>query len=210
MPNINQYIIVQGPTKYYKELIESYQHQKNIIISTLDNEPLENINELKKYFKLIVYPFQFNPGTGNLNCQTITTTNGLLSANTLGATHALKIRSDMIISDVQKFMKILEEKPRISFLAWHIDGYLIDYLNYGSINDMIDWWNVIEVNINYAERNLINHFSMIKKEQLFTISNIKKHVDFFMEDLHKANIHIHWLKNNIMVSEYHKHECYKY
>lgn len=203
------FIVVAGPLTYYKEIISSYDKYSNIIVSSLDTD-IEKINAIKEHFPLILVPFDFNPGKGNLNCQTRTTVAGLMKAKELGATHALKIRSDMVISDLPKFIKILEAKSRISFLTWHTDGYLTDYLNYGPIDDMIEFWNVFEINDNFAEKNLIDNFSKTKQDIFKNFKDISKHVDFFLGDLLRENICIHWIKYNINVSEYYKHNCYLY
>lgn len=207
---MKQFIIIQGPATYYKNIIECYKTYPNIVYSTLNNSSSECINEIQTHFPVVVTPFNFPAGTGNLNCQCITSTEGLKLAKSLGATHALKIRSDMIITDILKFMDILKTKSKISFLAWHTDGYLVDYINYGQIDEMIEFWNVFELNFNFAERNLIQHFSTMKKEPISTFTDVKKYVEFFMADLKNNNICINWLKYDIKVSEYYIHNCYKY
>ena len=206
---MNQFIIIQGPLTYYDQIIEFYSTYKNVIISTMDNDS-DKIEKLKKYFKLITIPDDFAHGTGNLNCQSKTSFNGICEANVLGATHVLKIRSDMIISDINKFMEILKSKSKISFLAWHTDGYLVDYVNYGEIGNMMEFWNLYLVNNDFAEKNLLNNFIRIKNLKNITFENIKNNVEFFMEDLIKNNIRIYWLKNKIYVSDYYQYECYKY
>ena len=208
--NENQFIIIQGPTKYFGDIIDCYKNQPNVIVSTFNYEPPEALSKLSEFFLTVTIPFDFHPGLGNLNCQSKTTSAGLYMAKKMGATHALKLRSDMIVSNVPEFMKVLQQKPRLSFLAWHYDGYLVDYLNYGPIDEMIEFWDIFAVNSNFAEKNLMNHFYEVKQEQNTTFENIKTHVDFFLEDLIKMDIHIYWLKYNIYISEYYKHECYKY
>lgn len=203
------FIIVAGPLTYYQEIINCYDKYPNVIISTLDNDSIK-LDALRAHFPVISTPLNFNPGTGNLNCQTRTTVEGLLKAKEMGATHALKIRSDMIVSDISKFMEMLNKKTRLSFLAWHYHGYLVDYLNYGPIDDMVKFWNVFAINGNFAEKNLMDHFSKVKQEPLNNYKDVKRHVDFFMKDLIDMEIRIHWLKYDLDVSEYYKHECYWY
>jgi len=203
------FIVIAGPLTYYQEIINCYDTYPNVIVSTLDNDTIK-LNAIREHFPVSSLQLDFNPGTGNLNCQTRTTVEGLLMAKERGATHALKIRSDMIVSDVPKFMDILSKKPRLSFLAWHYHGYLVDYLNYGPIDDMVKFWNVFETNEYFAERNLMNHFSAVKNEPINSFTDVKRHVDFFMRDLMDTGIRIHWLKHGLDVSQYHRHECYWY
>lgn len=207
----DQYIVIQGPTTYYKDIIDHYQHfNNNVIISTLNNEPTNNISELSKHFRVITTDFNFNPGTGNLNCQTINTTNGLMECKLRNASGVLKIRSDMVINKLDIFLKALLSRQKITFLAWHIHNYFVDYINYGPINDMINFWNVNINNNDFPERNLTNNYSKIVGEDINSINIAKKHVEFFMEDLINYNIDIMWLSRKINISEYHKFNEYLY
>ena len=207
---MTQYIVIQGPTTYYKELIDAYKSIPNIIISTFNNMPVESINELSTHFPVIVSDSNINPGKGNLNYQCMSSYNGLDYVKNLGTTHALKLRSDLIISDPQKFMNILEKYNKLTFLAWHGEGYLVDYLNYGPINDMLNFWNLQICNDKFGELNLLEHYCQSANISPITYENIKTKISFFMEDLIHSEIRIYWLKYQIYISDYYKYECYIY
>jgi hypothetical protein len=207
---MNQYIVIQGPTTYCKDIVKCYGEYSNVIFSTLNEESTDDVNFLQTKFDVVVSPYNFQNGYGNLNKQTITSCNGLKLAKQMGASHALKIRSDMTISNINSFMNILGNKSKLAFLAWHFHGYLVDYLNYGPIDEMIKFWDLVEINNTFAEKNLIQNYAKHINVSNITFENIKTHVDFFIEDLKTHNIRIHWMKYGLNISDYYKNESYTY
>ena len=48
MKNNDFSIIIQGPTQYYKEIIDTYKSVDNVLWCTWDDEPLEVNNSIKE------------------------------------------------------------------------------------------------------------------------------------------------------------------
>jgi hypothetical protein len=144
------FIILQGSADY---LFQAERHYRNI-----KTEKIWSVwgEELRKYFhkpsdaqlhlgKYVVFNnYPKVKGIGNIFFQQKNTMSGLLKAKKLGATHALKLRSDMIFSDLDKLIKILMENPdAIYFPGWHDfeGGYFMDFFQFGKIDDLIKLWD---------------------------------------------------------------------
>jgi len=112
------YIIIQGHTNYCDFLIEHYKNTDNVIWCTDEVTPLTDLNKIKdSNIHLETIP-SVSSGYGNINLQVQTTLKGLKKAKELGATDALKIRSDMYFSDTQKFFDIMLNDKKIHQLTY--------------------------------------------------------------------------------------------
>jgi hypothetical protein len=99
------FLVIQGHTKHYKEVLENVKDVENVIWSTEDNMPEEHLNEIRNSnVKLILSPKPDYNGYGNVNIQVQSTVKGLYFAKELGATHAIKVRSDLIFKNPTKFI----------------------------------------------------------------------------------------------------------
>lgn len=116
-----QGIVIQGPTNYWDQIIHSYKGFPNVVWSTWDDEPIENINSIKKYINVIQTPKPENFGCLNVNLQSVSTYKGLEYLKNLGVTEVLKTRSDIKINHLKKFMSLLEGR-QMSFLATCKEG----------------------------------------------------------------------------------------
>ena len=136
-------IIVQGSSSYTEQLREALK-DFNVIFSTwVGEEKKYSDSDLVVYSQLPLYA-----GPANLNLQKITTIAGLNRAKELGYKRALKLRSDIIPTNISEFVKYLDNNS-MNFLCWHCHevypncpGYLIDYLMSGSIDDLIVYFTV--------------------------------------------------------------------
>ena len=79
-------------------------------------------------------------GPGNTNLQIHTAYHGLLKARALGATHAVKTRADVRITNARVFLEQVLGTPRtLSFLIKWVGAprYPVDYTAAGPIEDML-------------------------------------------------------------------------
>lgn len=146
MKNNDFSIIIQGPTLYYKEIIDSYKNLYNVLWCTWDDEPLEVITSIKKagiFVHLISKPQ--NTGYRNINLQCKSTYEGLIKSKEIYNTKFyLKIRSDFIITNVNLLLKRLcINYQKINFLGWanmH-QGFFLDYIVFGDFESMKRYWH---------------------------------------------------------------------
>jgi hypothetical protein len=209
-----QGIIIQGPTTYCKEIIDCYQDIPNVVFSTWDTEPQENIDYIKsKNIEVIQLPEPSPSGHLNINYQTLSTFNGIQYLKNKDVTEGLKIRSDYYINDLKLLLSILKNKP-LSFLSicklgirplYYELGYThtsfdfpIDHIVYGTLNNLEKCFDFqLEENIPIPPEALIaySYFSNSNLEfQLDYNTFIKNDISFFMNDCINNNISITLLK----------------
>ena len=145
-----------------------------------------------------------NPGPMNFNYQMESTLVGLRYAQEKGYSRALKIRSDIVPTNAEGFLKLIDNSD-FNFLCWHhhqvypgCPGYLVDYLMSGTVQAMINLWKVDSV------------FCTVP-EVLLTWSYISKHLDvqinYFLEELEQSNT-LYWLKRDTNLLSYKKNDIY--
>jgi len=211
-----QGIVIQGPTNYCKEVVSIYKDIPNVVWSTWEDEPLENIEFIKQYIDVILCQKPSFPGYLNINMQTVSTMAGIKHLREKGVTEILKTRGDIIITNLNVFLEILQGKE-MAFLAIAKEGvrtdlyyeliyphyshdYPVDLVIYGSAK-----------NIEFAFNFTIDEFSPIPPESLiafsFLINNnidfklnyqhfINNNVYFFLNDCIQNNIKLKWIKHN--------------
>jgi hypothetical protein len=218
-----QGIVIQGPTNYCKEIIDCYQNIPNVVFSTWDDEPQENIDYIKlKNIDVVQTPKPTFPGHLNVNYQVLSTYVGLEYLKSKNVTEVLKIRSDLKSNDINLLLNILKQKP-LSFLAickpnvrplYYELGYNhmsfdfpVDLFLYGNIENMIKCFSFqIEETLQIPPEALIaySYFSNSNLEfKLDYNTFIKNNISFFMNDCLKNNIKVKWLKNNLDLIELH-------
>ena len=82
-------------------------------------------------------------GAGNVNLQMHTTYNGLLRARELGATHAIKARADVRVTNARVFLEqVLGTPHTLSFLTKWVGAprYAVEHLVAGPIEDMLAYF----------------------------------------------------------------------
>lgn len=146
MHNTDFSIIIQGPTQYYRELIDLYKNADNVLWCTWDDEPLEAIKSIKEvgiYVHLISKPQ--STGYWNINFQCKSTLEGLLKCKEIyDSKFYLKIRSDFIVTDVNQLLKSFSIKnEKINFLGWAnmLQGFFLDYIVFGDFESMEKYWH---------------------------------------------------------------------
>ena len=105
-----QGIVIQGPTNYYKKIIEHYKHIPNIVWSTWEDEPIDNLKYIENNIPLIVNKKPSFPGYLNVNLQVLSTFSGIEYLVNNNVTEILKIRGDIIVSDIDKLLYVLKGK----------------------------------------------------------------------------------------------------
>lgn len=187
-------ILVQGPSVLVpkiKEVFEGY----NLLFSTWAGEE-DNYDSSD----IVIYnSFPEHRMPSNFNLQKITTFNGLFACKALGYKRVLKIRSDMYPNNTDEFIKLLENDD-LNFLIWHYhctsigyNGYLVDYLMSGKIDDMLKLWDIDNCEFNYVSEVVLTD-SYIRN-----LSDVP--INFFLNGISKDN-DIIWEKKNTKLSEY--------
>ena len=211
-------IVIQGPTNYYKELSYHYSVFDNVVWSTWDDEPLENIQHITSQgIKVITSPIPKTPGPQNVNLQLASSLAGVEYLKNQGFTHALKIRSDVIWEGVELIWdRLIDQK--IGFLSlntpsfkrslnyfldyWH-DGFdfTTDHVIFGEIDILSQTFS--PPNFSYSENTppesiiLANYLKSQNKPTDFSLENLKSSgVYLFAEDCKEFNNKIIWLKHN--------------
>lgn len=220
---MSQGIVIQGPTNYCKEIIDCYVDIPNVVFSTWNDEPQENIDYIKlKNIDVIQSPKPSFAGYLNVNYQVLSTYAGLEYLRTKNVTEVLKIRSDLKLNNIQLLLDILEQKP-LTFLAickpnvrplyYELEyihtsfDFPVDLLLYGNIENMIKCFNFqIEQNLLIPPEALIAYSYFSNSDLEFRLDYntfITNGISFFMNDCLKNNIKIKWLKNNLDLIELH-------
>ncbi len=220
---MNQGIVIQGPTNYYKEIIDCYVGIPNVVFSTWDDEPQENIDYIKsKGIDIIQSPKPTFPGYLNINYQTLSTFNGIQYLKEKGVTEALKIRGDLKPNDTKLLLNTLKNKP-LSFLAickpdtrplYYELGYIhtsfdfpVDLFLYGNIENLEKCFSFqIEQELPIPPESLIAYNYFVNSSLEFKLDYntfVKNNISFFMNDCLKNNIKMVWLKNNIDLIQLH-------
>lgn len=152
-------IIIQGPSRYVTQLKENYGDLPIIWSTWVGEEGNYNPNT----DKVVLSHQPQNRGVHNLNMQRISTVNGLDFAKKLGYEYAIKMRSDQFPTNPTEFVKLFD-KNKVTFLSAHKGGgnpYLIDYYMGGSIDDLLELWDLKVDGWPFPERAITD--SAIKK-----------------------------------------------
>ena len=72
-----QGIVIQGPTNLCKEVVSSYKDIPNVVWSTWDDEPQENITFISQFMPVVLNKKPDFGGYLNINLQTLSTTLGM-------------------------------------------------------------------------------------------------------------------------------------
>jgi hypothetical protein len=219
---MSQGIVIQGPTNYYREIVDCYADVPNVVFSTWDDEPQENIDYIKsKNIDIVQSPKPIFPGYLNVNYQTLSTYVGLEYLKEKGVTEALKIRGDLKPNNVKLLLEILKNKP-ISFLAickpdarplyYELEythtsfDFPVDLFLYGSVENLEKCFAFqIEQELPIPPESLIAYNYFLNSNLEFKLDYntfIKNNISFFMNDCLKNNIKVKWLKQGWDLIEY--------
>ncbi|WP_343707624.1 hypothetical protein [Flavobacterium sp.] len=149
MTDLDVSIIIQGPVKYYKEVIDSYKGIKNVLWCTWEDEPEEEIRVIRES-GIVVHLIQKPKYSGywNVNFQCKSSYEGLLKSKELfDSNYYLKIRSDFKITNVPLLCKrFVLKREQINFLGWAnmLEGFFLDYIVFGNYDSMSKYWKFID------------------------------------------------------------------
>lgn len=208
-------IVLQGPTKFFIEVSNFYSQFENVVFSTWETEPKNNLEYIKsKGLNLVISEPPKIAGNININYQLLSSFKGVEFLEKIGCTEIIKIRSDIIFYGVEKIQNILQGKD-IAFLSlnkpYNNDVYFLDYIHprFDFTTDHIIYGKTeilkSTFNFSYFESNNIPPESLILRNYLykhgykldFSKENLKKsNVYIFAEDCLNAGCSIHWLKGN--------------
>lgn len=194
-------VIIQGESRYV-ELLKSAFKGYNVIFSTWQGEESKYSNDDRVIYNLIPN----NRGPYNLNLQKISTINGLLLAKKLGFKKVLKIRSDLIPKNTLEFLNLLNNNY-LNFLCWHghevypnCPGYLVDFLMSGSIDDLLNIWDIEDI-------------AWCTVPEIFLTSSVvnkykdTNNINYILNDIKESN-DLFWIKNNKNISSFNKRSEY--
>lgn len=164
----NLCIVIQGPINnvYLKKIKRKYKKSNiPLIFSTWRGEESKfKKKDIALFNKLVEVT-----GVQNIMLQQHSTYKGLLEAKKMGYKYAIKIRSDMVFTDLEKFLKLDIDYNKLNFLYFlnyvredhgskHYK-YLCDYIQISSVDNLIDLWNFKnDVNCTFAEELLTNNY----------------------------------------------------
>jgi hypothetical protein len=215
-----QGIVIQGPTKYYKEMVDHYKDIPNIVWSTWDDEPYENIKYISENMKCILNTYPECPGHLNVNLQAKTTYTGVEYLIEKGVTEILKIRGDVKITNVEKLLEILKGR-KISFLQMCKPGvrkinynfiynhfshdYPADVIVYGASDVMAGGFGFyIDKMVPIPPESIIAHSILRYLGVEFYLEYkhlIQNGITFFLQECLDNGINVMWLKNGLSISE---------
>ncbi len=197
-------IVVQGPITYIDDVIKTYSAlTSNVIIST--NEKSEDmLNRLKSNgFNVLSNDLAIIPGRANFNNQVKNTFEGVKKANELGFKYVLKIRADIFMDDICKFINLLDTE-KIYFSAYHNydGGYLCEHMLFSSTDFMLKLWDIpISSSNKPPETQLTSKYEQI---------NDGRKIDFLFPILYNNNIKAYWPKYQMFLNEYKNDKLFTY
>lgn len=201
-------IIIQGPINY-QWLCEIKKKYKNCNIPMIFSTWKGEENKFSKNDITLFNTIPMIKGKQNVMLQQLSTYNGILLAKDLGYKYAIKIRSDMIFTDINKFLELDIDYDKLNFLFF-LDyyrkehnkqyKYFCDYIQISSINNLLKLWNFdYNDDCKYPEELITKN---VFKE--FQIENIS----FFGSKLSETN-NIYWFKNNLFLNKLSLENSYK-
>jgi hypothetical protein len=185
-------VVVQGPSSHVDRIKYAFSGVPIIFSTWVGSEHNYKENDIVVYNQ---YPTE--AGVGNTNYQKVTTLAGLEKARELGYTRALKIRSDMVPSNISDFLNLID-KEKITLFSWHfvpdtrVRAYVVDYLMAGSVEDLIKMWSFDLRQFEIPEAMLTN--SIIKHFE-------GQQINYLIHKLSHDN-EIMWIKYNTHLSDY--------
>jgi len=160
-------VVIQGQTNSrIVDIRKAWnKYLPNVVFSTWKGDP--NLSLYEKSDCVLLNDVPHNPCFGNLNLQKISTLAGIRFAKEKGFSRVLKIRSDMLPVDSDKFMNMFKDEHNFYLFSWinHRDGYYTDYFMCGDTQSMECVWDfdVENTEYDYPEQVLSKNIKALNK-----------------------------------------------
>jgi len=222
---MKQGIIIQGPTEYYKELADHYSQFSNVVWATWNDESVARLDYISnKGIEVILVEKPQIPGYMNVNMQLASSYAGVNRLFELGINEALKVRSDTIVTNLDKLLPRLQGK-KLAFMAtckvgvrrdlsydlvYYHDShdYPADNVIYGKVEDLRDMFNFqIEETLPIPPESLITWNYMTTQDMTFYLSYknmVNEGISFFLQECLDENVEVNWLKRNVNLVNWYK------
>ena len=218
-----QGVVIQGSTGYVNEVIDLYKDIPNVVFSTWEGEPEENIQLIKsKGIEVIQSPKPTVSGTFNINLQALSTFAGVQYLKSKGVTEILKIRNDLKPNNIKLLLDVLKGKS-LSFLAickpnvrpMYYDlvyihnsfDFPVDLFIYGTAENLEKCFDFqVEEELNIPPEALIVYNYFVNSGLDFRLDYdtfIKNGISFFMNECLENDIKIEWLKKGYELVKWH-------
>ncbi len=225
-----QGIVIQGPTNFCKEVAPLYKDIPNVVWSTWEDEPVENIEFIKQFIPVVLCEKPSFPGYLNINLQNVSTVKGILYLQEKGVTEILKTRGDISISDVQKVLNFLKNKPaafmvickkgaRPLYYEFEYHHFFHDYpdnfFHYGTTENILNSFNFSVENLAVIPPESLIAYHLLQGMGVDFKLDYQHFIDngiyFFMNDLLEHDIKIHLIKRDQDLVKIHSNkEHYSY
>lgn len=186
-------IVLQGEVSYPDRIVSHY-NRRDVILST--NKFTEDAIRKIEFSDIAIQKNSLvNPGRANFNNQVINTYNGILLAEKLGFEYVIKIRSDIFIYELDRFLSLIDTNS-VYFSAYHNwdGGYLCEHMVAGPIDFMKRLWDIPESNSSLPpEVQLTNKFESIYN---------KEKIKFLFPILYEHDIVADWPKHQRCLNSY--------
>jgi hypothetical protein len=222
---MKQGIIIQGPTEYYKELADHYSQFENVVWATWNDESVVHLDYISsKSIQIILLEKPKFPGYMNVNMQLASSYAGVNRLFELGVEEALKVRSDTIVTNLDKLLPRLQGK-QLAFAATCKTGvrkdiaydlvyyhnshdYPADNVIYGKVEDLLLMFDFqIDEMLAIPPESLITWNYMVSTGMVFHLSYknmINEGISFFLQDCLDKNVEINWLKRGVNLVDWYK------
>ena len=221
---MKQGIIIQGPTEYYKELADYYSKFENVVWATWNDESVVRLDYIRnKGIEVILVKKPEVSGYINVNMQVKSSFAGVNYLENK-VDEALKVRSDTIITNLDKLLPRLQGK-QLSFMATCKTGvrkdlaydlvyyhdshdYPADNVIYGKIEDlklMFDFQ--IDEMLAIPPEALITWNYMTNKGIEFKLdyqTMIDGGISFFLQECLDEGVKVNWLKKGVNLVDWYK------
>ena len=135
------YFVIQGHTKYCDEILHSYRDVANVIWCTDEDSPKEHLDKIRRSNMILetipAMPYIF----GRINKHIRSSLDGIKLAQDLGAEYVIKIRSDIVISNYESFLKALNTDGRIYSMIY-VDHNDVVKPSALMVNNTTHWLNL--------------------------------------------------------------------
>jgi len=222
---MKQGIVIQGPTEYYKELADYYSQFENVVWATWNDESIIRLDYIRdKGIEVILLEKPTISGYMNVNMQLASSYAGVNRLFELGVDEALKVRSDTIVTNLDKLLPRLQGK-KLAFMATCKTGirkdiaydlvyyhdshdYPADNVVYGKIEDLLLMFD-FQINelLAIPPEALITWNYMISQNMTFHLSYenmVHEGISFFLQECLDENVEVNWLKRGVNLVDWYK------